>query len=77
MLTAESNEQLDNIATILRAYPQANVTIAGHTDSVGGEAANVALSRARANTVAAKLTADGVSSGAGSRSGIWQPEADG
>jgi outer membrane protein OmpA-like peptidoglycan-associated protein len=62
VLTAESNEQLDNIATILRAYPRANVTIAGYTDSSGSEAANLALSRARANAVAARLTAAGVSS---------------
>jgi OmpA-OmpF porin, OOP family len=61
-LTAESNEQLDNIATILRAYPRASVTIAGYTDSSGSEAANLALSRARANAVAARLTAAGVSS---------------
>jgi OOP family OmpA-OmpF porin len=60
VLTADSDVQLDNIATILRAYPQAHVAVTGHTDSVGADAANVVLSRARANTVAAKLTADGV-----------------
>jgi OmpA-OmpF porin, OOP family len=60
VLTAESSAQLDNIATILRAYPRAHVAVVGHTDSVGDEAANVVLSRARANTVAAKLTANGV-----------------
>jgi outer membrane protein OmpA-like peptidoglycan-associated protein len=36
------------------------VAVVGHTDSVGNEADNVILSRARANTVAAKLTAKGV-----------------
>jgi outer membrane protein OmpA-like peptidoglycan-associated protein len=61
VLTADSNEQLDNIAIILRAYPRAEVTIAGHTDSSGSEARNRALSRDRANTVAARLTAAGVS----------------
>jgi outer membrane protein OmpA-like peptidoglycan-associated protein len=60
VLTGESSAQLDNIATILRAYPQAHVAVVGHTDSVGNEADNVVLSRARANTVAAKLTAKGV-----------------
>jgi outer membrane protein OmpA-like peptidoglycan-associated protein len=62
VLTAESSEQLRDIATILRAYPRASVTVAGHTDSVGSEAANEALSRARADTVAARLTADGMPS---------------
>src|SRR5436190_7694687 len=61
VLTADSNEQLDNIAIILRAYPRANVTIAGHTDSSGSEARNRTLSRARADAVAARLTAAGVS----------------
>ena len=60
VLTADSNEQLDNIAIILRAYPRANVTIAGHTDSSGSEARNRTLSRARADAVAARLTAAGV-----------------
>jgi outer membrane protein OmpA-like peptidoglycan-associated protein len=60
VLTADSSAQLDNVATILRAYPRAHVAVFGHTDSVGDEAANVVLSRARANTVAAKLTANGV-----------------
>jgi OmpA-OmpF porin, OOP family len=60
-LTEESNERLDNIAIILRAYPQVNVMIAGFTDSSGNGRKNLALSRARANAVAARLTAAGVS----------------
>jgi OOP family OmpA-OmpF porin len=60
VLTSDSSAQLDNVATILRAYPRAHVAVFGHTDSAGDEAANVVLSRARANTVAAKLTANGV-----------------
>jgi OmpA-OmpF porin, OOP family len=63
VLTARSNEQLDNIATILRAYPRATVTVAGHTDSVGSEAENLALSRARADAVAFRLKVGGVPSG--------------
>jgi OmpA-OmpF porin, OOP family len=62
VLTAEANEQLDNIAIILRAYPRANLTITGYTDTSGSEAKNLALSRARADAVAARLTAAGVSS---------------
>jgi len=61
VLTAESSEQLQDIAAILHAYPRASVTVAGHTDG-GSEAANQALSRARADTVAASLRAGGVPS---------------
>lgn len=61
-LTAGSGEQLKNIAAILRAYPRASVTVAGYADSAGSGAANMALSRARADAVAARLTAGGVPS---------------
>ena len=50
-LTAESSEQLQDIATILRAYPQASVTVAGHTDSAATKQRTMALSRARADAV--------------------------
>jgi outer membrane protein OmpA-like peptidoglycan-associated protein len=75
-LTGASNEQIDNIAKILHAYPKTNVTIVGHTDSVGREGANMSLSKARANAVAARLNTDLVASdrvrtkGNGSRSPI-------
>ena len=61
-LTTESSEQLHNIATILRAYPNATVTVSGHTDTVGNEQANRNLSMARAKAVANSLTSDGVES---------------
>ena len=61
VLAADSSEQLRDIATILRTYPRTSVTVAGYTDG-GSEAANAALSRARAETVAASLTAGGLPS---------------
>jgi outer membrane protein OmpA-like peptidoglycan-associated protein len=59
-LTPESREQLHNIAAILNAYPKATVAVAGHTDNVGREGANLALSRARAESVVSALTEAGV-----------------
>jgi OmpA-OmpF porin, OOP family len=61
-LTAESADQLHNIATILRAYPNATVMVSGHTDNVGNEQANRNLSTARAKAVANSLISDGVES---------------
>jgi outer membrane protein OmpA-like peptidoglycan-associated protein len=60
--TAQSSEQLRDIATILRTYPRTSVTVTGHTDG-GSEAVNEELSRARAESVAAVLTAGGLPSG--------------
>jgi outer membrane protein OmpA-like peptidoglycan-associated protein len=61
-LTSASREELDRIATALTAHPGAHVQIAGHTDSTGNEPANMALSRARANTVRDTLRDKGVDS---------------
>ena len=54
-LGSASRAQLANVAVILKAYPRAQVTIAGHTDNTGDEAANIALSRGRAQAVADAL----------------------
>jgi len=61
-LSSEAREEIDNIATILRAYPNASVIVAGYTDNEGSEHANMALSKARADAVAGRITAKGVSS---------------
>ena len=59
-LTPQSRRQVENLAAILRAYPRATVVVAGHTDNIGSEADNLALSRARAKSVARALTNAGV-----------------
>jgi len=62
VLSSDAREEIDNIATILRAYPNASVIVAGYTDNEGSEHANMALSKARADAVAGRITAKGVSS---------------
>ncbi len=59
-LQPSSQEQLANIAAILKAYPNAHVKIGGYTDNTGDAAANVALSDARAKNVMDALVAAGV-----------------
>ena len=59
-LTPQSQQQVKNIATVLRTYPKATVVVAGHTDNVGSDPANRALSRARAETIASELRNGGV-----------------
>ena len=51
---------LDNVAQTLTQYNQTVVEIAGHTDSVGTDSYNQALSERRANSVAAYLGSHGV-----------------
>jgi outer membrane protein OmpA-like peptidoglycan-associated protein len=62
MLSPDSREQVDNVATILKAYPKTDVTVAGYTDNQGNEHANMALSKARAEAVAGRIVAKGVAS---------------
>ena len=47
-LKPSSEEQLRNIAEILKAYPQVRVQIGGYTDNVGDDAHNLRLSQNRA-----------------------------
>ena len=62
-LTAESVNQLRNVATLLRAYPQARVKLGGYTDSTGTYKVNKLLSDARARTAWASLVEMGISPG--------------
>jgi outer membrane protein OmpA-like peptidoglycan-associated protein len=60
-LRPESQEQVDNIAAILVAYPKVKLKIGGYTDNIGDRQTNLQLSRERANTVVAELVRRGIS----------------
>ena len=62
-LQPQSQEQLKNIAEILKAYPNVNIKIGGYTDNVGDPKSNLKLSADRANTVMAELVAMGIDKG--------------
>ena len=59
-LQPASQEQLTNIAAILKAYPQVKIRIGGYTDNTGDPAANLQLSEQRANNVMAELVNLGI-----------------
>jgi OmpA-OmpF porin, OOP family len=61
-LGSQSDAQLQNVAGILKAYPNVNAKIGGFTDNTGSPAANLRLSSQRANSVREALIKDGVSS---------------
>lgn len=59
-LQPQSQEQLKNIAAIMKAYPQVEIKLGGYTDNVGDPKANLKLSTDRANAVMAELVKMGV-----------------
>jgi outer membrane protein OmpA-like peptidoglycan-associated protein len=59
-LQPSSQEQLGNIAAILKAYPKVKIKVGGYTDNTGSSAANLTLSTDRAKNVMAELVKLGV-----------------
>jgi OOP family OmpA-OmpF porin len=60
-LSAGSKPKLDDLATVLRKQPDANLVIVeGHTDDIGHKAGNMKLSQQRAQAVADYLERQGV-----------------
>jgi len=59
-LEPSSQEQLQNVANILKAYPKVHVRIGGYTDSTGDAAMNLKLSSDRATSVMNELAKLGV-----------------
>lgn len=58
-IKAESQALIDALAAELGQCAGTTVEVAGHTDTTGGDAANLALSEARAGSVVAALVAKG------------------
>ena len=61
-LQPSSQEQLGNIAAILKAYPNVHLKIGGYTDNTGDATANMSLSAARAKNVMDALVNSGIDS---------------
>lgn len=59
-LKPESRSILNQAAEVLKAYPDVNVDVEGHTDSIGTDAYNLGLSERRANSVKAYLVQQGI-----------------
>lgn len=59
-LTADSKNLLDRLINVLKEYPETNVLVAGHTDSTGSDAFNMALSEKRAKAVTNYFIAGGL-----------------
>ena len=59
-LTADSEDQLKNIAKILTIFPTSQIKIGGYTDNTGTDDINMKLSAERAKGTADKLIASGI-----------------
>lgn len=59
-LKPESQEQLQNIADIMKAYPRVDLLLAGYTDNTGTDEINMQLSQQRADSVKQELVTLGV-----------------
>jgi len=77
-LRAESQANLQKLATILNKYPDTNILIEGHTDSDGTDEYNQALSERRAASVDRFLASNNITSSRMSSVGYGerQPVAD-
>lgn len=59
-LLPASFEELNELVNMLQIFPDMIIEVAGHTDNVGSDASNTALSLARANSVKAYLSQKGI-----------------
>jgi|GEM_PF-978259 len=63
VMTTESMTQIENVAAILKSFPNARIKIAGFNEKGGDSVLNSELSENRAESVAKALKAAGVTSG--------------
>jgi OmpA-OmpF porin, OOP family len=77
-LQPASQEQLQNIAAIFKAYPKVRAKIGGYTDNTGNKEGNQKLSADRANNVSEALVGMGIDSSRLSAEGYGEqfPVAD-
>lgn len=73
-LTADSKYELDNLIKLLNDKPGISTEISGHTDNTGDAAANLELSRARAQVVSDYLSSNGVSASRMTAAGFGQTQ---
>lgn len=59
-IAGESGVEADNIASILKTYPDVNIMVEGYTDNRGNADSNKKLSRQRAAAVKKRLVAAGI-----------------
>ncbi|WP_289044515.1 OmpA family protein [uncultured Olleya sp.] len=57
-----SQTSLNKLVSVFKEYPDTNILVVGHTDSVGSEESNMTLSKNRAYAVTNYLTNQGLSS---------------
>ena len=77
-LDSDAENQSKNISDIMKAYPHAVAKIAGYTDSTGSDAANLRLSRDRAESVISSVEHNGLSASRATAEGFGSkdPVAD-
>lgn len=71
-LRDDSKPTLGELVSALKAEPKWKITIEGHTDSTGSARENLALSRKRADSVKAFLTAAGIAANRMTTKGLGQ-----
>jgi OOP family OmpA-OmpF porin len=77
-LKPSSEEQIRNIAAIMKAYPNVTVKIGGYTDNVGNDSYNLKLSQERATSTMNEIARYGISESRMSAEGFGEqhPIAD-